>query len=49
MDPGDKIYTIDEFRCWKVGNLDDERSDENKNERAVKGEGANALCFRHVS
>ena len=25
MDPGDKIYTIDEFRCWKVENLDDER------------------------
>jgi hypothetical protein len=23
---------IDEFRCWKVENLDDERSDENKNE-----------------
>jgi hypothetical protein len=32
MDPGDKIYTIDEFRCWKVENLDDERSDENNNE-----------------
>ena len=32
MDPGGKIYTIDEFRCWKVENLDDERSDENKNE-----------------
>ena len=32
MDPGGKIYTIDEFRCWKVDNLDDERSDENKNE-----------------
>ena len=31
MDPGDKIYTIDEFRCWKVENLYDERSDENKN------------------
>ena len=28
MDPGGKIYTIDEFRCWKVENLDDERSDE---------------------
>ena len=27
MDPGGKIYTIDEFRCWKVENLD-----ENKNE-----------------
>jgi hypothetical protein len=25
MDPDDKIYTIDEFRCWKVENLDDER------------------------
>ena len=32
MDPGGKIYIIDEFRCWKVENLDDERSDENKNE-----------------
>ena len=32
MDPGGKIYTTDEFRCWKVENLDDERSDENKNE-----------------
>jgi hypothetical protein len=32
MDPGGKIYTIDEFRCWKVENLDDERSDENRNE-----------------
>ena len=30
MDPGGKIYTIDEFRCWKVENLDDEGSDENK-------------------
>ena len=33
MDPGVKIYTIDEFRCWKIENLDDERYDENKNER----------------
>ena len=32
MNPGGKIYTIDEFRCWKVKNLNDERSDENKNE-----------------
>jgi hypothetical protein len=32
MDPGGKIYTTDKFRCWKVENLDDERSDENKNE-----------------
>ena len=32
MDPGGKIYTTDQFRCWKVENLDDERSDENKNE-----------------
>jgi hypothetical protein len=31
MDPGGKIYTTGEFRCWKVENLDDERSDENKN------------------
>ena len=36
MDPGGKIYTIDEFRCWKVENLDDERSDENKK---LKNEG----------
>jgi hypothetical protein len=28
MDPGGKIYTIDEFRCWKVENLDDEVSAE---------------------
>ena len=27
MDPGGKIYTTDQFRCWKVENLDDERSD----------------------
>jgi hypothetical protein len=32
MDPGGTIYIIDEFRCWKVENLEDERSDENKNE-----------------
>jgi hypothetical protein len=32
MDPGGKIYNIDESRCRKVGNLDDERSDKNKNE-----------------
>jgi hypothetical protein len=32
MDPGGKIFTIEEFRCWKVENLDDQRSDENKNE-----------------
>jgi hypothetical protein len=32
MDPGGKIYIIDELRCWKVENLDDERYDENKNE-----------------
>ena len=32
MDPGDKIYTIDEFRCWKVENLDDDRSDEIKSQ-----------------
>ena len=32
MDPGGKIYTIDEFRCWKIENLDDEKADENKNE-----------------
>ena len=33
MDPGGKIYTIDELRCWKVENLDDAGSDENKNEK----------------
>ena len=32
MDPGDKIYIIDEFRCWKVENLDDDRSDEIKSQ-----------------
>jgi hypothetical protein len=31
MNPGGKIYTVDEFRCWKVENLNDERSDENEN------------------
>ena len=35
MDPGGKIYTIDEFRCWKVENLDDEGSDENEGYRVV--------------
>ena len=40
MDPGRKIYTIDEFRCWKVENLDDERSDENKNEGGGEGTGS---------
>ena len=40
MDPGDKIYIIDGFRCWKVKNLDDERTDENRNEG-----GANGLVF----
>ena len=39
MDPGDNIYTIDEFRCWKVENLDDERSDEKvKNEVVVENQ-----------
>ena len=42
IDPGDKIYLIDEFRCWKVENLDDERSDENKNEG---GANSNGLVF----
>jgi hypothetical protein len=32
MDPGGTIYIIDEFKCWKVENLEDERSDDNKNE-----------------
>jgi ribosomal protein S25 len=32
MDPGGNIYTTDQFRCWKVENLDNESSDENKNE-----------------
>ena len=32
MDPGGKIYIIDEFRCWKVENLDDDRSDEIKSQ-----------------
>jgi hypothetical protein len=43
MDPGGKIYTIDEFRCWKVENLDDQRSDENKNE------GGGYTCQLHES
>jgi hypothetical protein len=45
MDPGGKIYTIDEFRCWKVENLDDQRSDENKNE----GEGYRVVSRQKVS
>jgi hypothetical protein len=45
MDPGGKIYIIDEFRCWKVENLDDERSDENKNE----GGGYQVLSSQKVS
>jgi hypothetical protein len=45
MDPGGKIYTIDEFRCWKVENLDDERSDEKKNE----GGGYQVLSPQKVS
>ena len=40
MDLCDKIYIIDQFRCWKVENLDNERSDENRNEG-----GANGLVF----
>jgi hypothetical protein len=40
MDPGDQIYTIDEFRCWKVENLD-----ENKNE-AEGGANANGLHIK---
>ena len=32
MDPGDKIYTNDEFTCWKVENRDDDRSDEIKSQ-----------------
>jgi hypothetical protein len=40
MDPGDNIYTIDEFKCWKVENVDDERSDENMNEK-----GGNSLVL----
>ena len=35
MDPGGKIYTIDEFRCWKVENLDDEGSNEKEGYRVV--------------
>ena len=42
MDPGGKISTIDEFRCWKVENLDDERSDENKNEGGANANGIQA-------
>jgi hypothetical protein len=49
MDAGDKIYTIDEFRCWKVENLDDERSDENKNEGGANANGLQACVVRHVS
>ena len=46
MDPGDKIYTIDEFICWKVENLDDERSDENKSQerRGSQRQRPSGLC-----
>ena len=46
MNPGGKIYTIDEFRCWKVENLNDERSDEYKNEG---GGGGGTRSFRPES
>ena len=42
MDPGDKIYTINEFRYWKVENLDDEKSDKNKNEWGANANGLQA-------
>ena len=42
MDAGGKINTIDAFRCWKVENLDDERSDENKNEGGANANGIQA-------
>ena len=42
MDPGGKIYTIDELRCRKVENLDDERFDENKNEGGANANGLQA-------
>ena len=42
MDPGDTICTIDELRCWKVESLDDERSDENKNEGGANANGLQA-------
>ena len=45
MDAGGKIYTIDEFRCWKVENLDDERSDENKK---LKNEGGGYRPYYRV-
>ena len=45
MDPGGKIYTTDEFRCWKVENRDDERSEENKNE----GRGYRVVSRQKVS
>jgi hypothetical protein len=37
-----KSTLLNELRCWKVENLDDERSDENKNE---EGANANGLDF----
>ena len=48
MDPGGKFYTIDEFRCWKVENLDDERSDENKKLKN-KGGGYRVVSSQKVS
>ena len=42
MDPGGKIYTIDEFRCWKVENLDDQ-SDRGLTKTRTKGEGTGSI------
>jgi hypothetical protein len=42
MDTGEKIYTIDEFICLKVENLDDESYDENKNEWEANANGLQA-------
>ena len=33
---------LNEFRCWKVENLDDDRSDENKNEGGANSNGLQA-------
>jgi hypothetical protein len=37
-----KSTLLNELRCWKVENLDDDRSDENKNEGGANSNGLQA-------
>ena len=39
-----KSTLLNEFRCWKVENLDDDRPDENKNEGGTNANGLHAVC-----